>query len=208
MLQGEAEERTVRRVEAFSDVVIGFSLATLGLSLTFPEHAGDLVNKPGWFVSFVWAFALICMMWWFHHQILSTIFTPRVIPVLLNFVWLAVVVLAVYSNEVTVRLASEPASWQMHFVLFAIAFGLLAMQYYFGLLPGGAVVSQDVRWRARRQGSIMALWTGAFVLNSFWTFVVPWGRLTILAGSATIVSALVGTALILIYRRAAQSPSA
>ena len=39
MLRDEPEKEVVHRLEAFSDIVIGFSLAQLGLSLTLPARA-------------------------------------------------------------------------------------------------------------------------------------------------------------------------
>src|ERR1700674_3560753 len=130
LIREESDERTVRRFEAFSDIVIGFSLAQLGANLVVPGRGADLYSNPGWLVGFVWAFAMICAMWWFHHRIFASIFVPRTIPTLLNFVWLAVVVLCVYFTEVTVHLADDPVTWRTYFGLFALAYGLLAAQYY------------------------------------------------------------------------------
>jgi uncharacterized membrane protein len=172
----ESEERTVRRFEAFSDIVIGFSLAQLGVSLVLPGHAADLFTDPGWLVSFLWAFAMICAMWWFHHRIFSTIFVPRTVPVLLNFVWLALVVLCVYATQITAHFPQEPASWQMYFVLFALAYGLLAVQYYLGIRAGADALPSDMLLAARRQGSFMALWSAAFFVSSLFMFVLPWGQ--------------------------------
>jgi hypothetical protein len=41
-VRDESEKEVIHRLEAFSDIVIGFSLAQLGLSLTIPAHARDL----------------------------------------------------------------------------------------------------------------------------------------------------------------------
>jgi len=42
----EREARLVHRIESFSDLVIGFSLALLGLTLVIPAHATELLAHP------------------------------------------------------------------------------------------------------------------------------------------------------------------
>jgi hypothetical protein len=42
--QKRAPDRSAHRLEAFSDVVIGFSLAQLGLTLVIPAHAIEFVT--------------------------------------------------------------------------------------------------------------------------------------------------------------------
>lgn len=185
----ESEERTVRRIEAFSDIVIGFSLAQLGVSLTIPARGTDLFSNPAWLVSFLWAFALICALWWFHHRIFASIFVPRTIPVLLNFVWLAVVVLCVYATQITVHLPFDPVSWRMYFVLFALAYGLLAVQYYVGVRVRGAVLAAHVRLAAQRQATFMSLWAVAFAISSLAMFMLPWGAPVGLSIWATMITA-------------------
>ena len=210
----ESDERTVRRFEAFSDIVIGFSLAQLGVSLTIPAHGIDLYLNPEWLISFVWAFANICAMWWFHHRIFASIFVPRTIPTLLNFVWLAVVVLCVYFTEVTVHLADDPVTWRTYFALFALAYGLLAAQYYVGVRLGGTSLPPEMLLTARRQRSFMTLWTGAFTVCTLFVLLLPWGpgigpSLSITFTLATIASALMARYYRKLRERsAAQRPSA
>jgi hypothetical protein len=45
MIRDESEKEVVHRLEAFSDIVIGFSLAQLGLTLIIPRHAIDLFSN-------------------------------------------------------------------------------------------------------------------------------------------------------------------
>lgn len=87
------DERTVHRLEAFSDIVIGFCLAELGATLTFDQKTMTL--DPVGVIAFFIAFAIICSLWFFHHRLFQGLFRPRTLPIVLNFLWLAVVVLLV-----------------------------------------------------------------------------------------------------------------
>jgi hypothetical protein len=44
----ETEQRLIRRLESFSDIIIGFSLAQLALSLAIPKNGAlGLLENPG-----------------------------------------------------------------------------------------------------------------------------------------------------------------
>lgn len=124
----EREERLVHRIEAFSDIVIGFSLAQLGATLVIPAHAQDLIAQPGWIVLFFWTFALVCAMWWTHHRVFVAGFKPTPAALILNFVLLATIVLIVYFAQVFARI-STPHD------------GLVAGRLYFGALGVSALVT-------------------------------------------------------------------
>jgi uncharacterized membrane protein len=192
----ESDERTVRRFEAFSDIVIGFSLAQLGVSLVIPTRVIDLFLNPVWLFSFFWTFSVICALWWFHHRIFASIFMPRTLPVLLNFLWLAVLVLCVFAMQISIRLAYDPASWRFSFFLFACAYGLLAAQYHVGLRELAARLTQEARTALRRQASIMTVWTAAFAVATACVTFIPWGQATGYAIWATMFAAIVGTVLL------------
>ena len=125
----ESEERSVHRYEAFSDIVIGFSLAQLGASLVVPRQTIDLVHNPIWLLGFTWAFAMVCALWWFHHRFFASLFVPRPGPVLLNFLWLGVVILCVYSSQVWIHFPADLIALRIYFISFALAYGVLALQY-------------------------------------------------------------------------------
>ncbi len=99
----EARERDAHRIEAFSDVVIGLSLAQVGLSLVVPQHVDDLVKNPGWFAAFLWTFSLVCVLWWNHHRLFRSVFVPTRAAIFLNFVLLGSIVLLAYLAEVINR---------------------------------------------------------------------------------------------------------
>jgi uncharacterized membrane protein len=198
----ESDERTVRRFEAFSDIVIGFSLAQLGFSLALPARSGELFSNPAWLISFFYSFALICSMWWFHHRIFASVFLPRTLPILLNFFWLAIVVLCVFATQIMMRLPNDPEGWRFSFILFTLAYGVLALQYRLALVAPDASFSPETRAVAKRQSSFMILWTAAFAVAALMLIVVPWGQSAILAVWVPVIIAIaVNVALDRHYRR-------
>ena len=115
------DERFVHRLEAFSDIVIGFSLAQLGATLVIPPHPQTLLANPGWLFGFLWTFALVCSMWWNHNRVFRVPFHPTAPVLIANFVLLASIVLLVYFAEVFARSATPPDA-------------MLAARWYFGML--------------------------------------------------------------------------
>ena len=182
MQHDEPEERVVHRIEAFSDIVIGFSLAELGASLSIPRHGIDLFINPIWLLAFVWAFSLICIMWWSHRRLFSRWFVPQRLPIIVNFAWLAVVVLLVYATQLAVRLLDDVVVWRMYFTLYAVAYGLLALQYALWIRVDPPHATAEDRFGARRGRAFMLLWTAPFVMNAIYFFFLPWG-----APSGTLV---------------------
>lgn len=196
MVKGESEERSIHRFEAFSDIVIGFSLAQLGASLAIPAHPSDLFAHPMWLIAFLWAFAVICTMWWFHHRFFALLFRPRAAPILLNFLWLAVVVLCVYTAQISSRYLADVVVWRMYFVLFALAYGLLAMQYRIGIRLRGPDLTPDQLNSAYRQGAFMLLWTIPFTICALTVIVLPWGAASGLIIWATFIAAMVASRML------------
>jgi uncharacterized membrane protein len=153
------EESNIRRYEAFSDVVIGFSLAQLGASLRIPARAEDLFSDPGWILGFLWAFANICALWWFHHRLFATFWRPKTWPILVNFAWLATMTLTIYATQLTIHLG-DILVYRMYFALTALAYWILALQYYLCRNEAGGGELQSLR--ALRGIVMLGLWGGAF----------------------------------------------
>jgi uncharacterized membrane protein len=99
----ERAERLTRRIESFSDLVIGFSLALLALTLSIPPHIIDLVRNPWWLIAYFWTFAVISRIWFTHQRLFTRLFWPDPLSVALNFVLLAMVGLLVYFVQVFVH---------------------------------------------------------------------------------------------------------
>ena len=99
----ERDEYFLRRLEAFGDVVIGFSLALLALSLIVPNHAAGLVHNIEWLVAYVWTFAFVCAMWGSHYWTFRHVFVPTRLALFLNYAKLGLIVLLVYTLQVLLR---------------------------------------------------------------------------------------------------------
>lgn len=141
----ETQQRLIHRLEAFSDIIIGFSLAQLALSLAIPKNGAEgLLEHPEPLIAFVITFALVCGMWWAHHKLFVHYFVPIPVMVILNFITLAGVSFAVYSVQLMLHQApppppgARPASGHssMDFVFYlsslGVVYGLLGIQYLYG----------------------------------------------------------------------------
>lgn len=154
----ESEKHFTRRLEAFSDIVIGFSLAQLGAALVVSEDGFRHFLTPLGLLNFLLPFAIVCSAWFFHHRLFSQLFIPRTWPVILNFAWLASVVLAVFGAEAYTKLRSLPAM-RFYFACYAVVYGLLTVQYLIALRYASTRQSAAARLRAVRGATFMGLWT-------------------------------------------------
>ncbi|HEX8805420.1 MAG TPA: TMEM175 family protein, partial [Candidatus Aquilonibacter sp.] len=107
MTREERAERLTRRIESFSDLVIGFSLALLALTLSIPPHIVDLVRNPWWLIAYFWTFGVIARTWYTHQRLFTRLFWPDPLSVFLNFVLLAMVGLLVFFVQVFVHYRDE-----------------------------------------------------------------------------------------------------
>ena len=72
----EHDERYTHRLEAFSDVVIAFSLAQMSLNFGIPHRASDVYTHPVALTAFAVTFAVIVAFWWSHHRLFAEYFVP------------------------------------------------------------------------------------------------------------------------------------
>ena len=88
--------REVSRIEAFSDVVFGFALTLLVVSLEVPHTFTQLVSEMRGFLPFAICFAIFAQVWWLHHSFFRRYGLDDGITAALNFVLLFVMLLYVY----------------------------------------------------------------------------------------------------------------
>ncbi len=131
------EERLVHRLEAFSDIVMGFVLAEMALTLVIPKSiptpAGLLENIS----SFAVTFGLVAVLWYFHNRLFAIYFVPNALMVVLNFIMLGGLVVMGYVFSVAVRFIGTPgSSWLMGmwFECFGVVYGMLGIMYGIGVL--------------------------------------------------------------------------
>ena len=186
----ETEHHFTRRLEAFSDIVIGFSLAQLGASLTVPQNGAELIQHPGWFFGSVFAFSVVCSMWFFHHQLFSSYFVPTPAAVVMNFVWLGVVIFTVYITEVYVRLPTDETVLRMYFASYGLAYGLLGLQWVMASRYMKEPMP-EVKFRMRRGYAYMFVWAVPFAISFLAVTVLPLGD----AASLTIMFSFVAAGI-------------
>jgi uncharacterized membrane protein len=134
----ERAERLTRRIESFSDLVIGFSLALLALTLSIPPHIVDLLRNPWWLIAYFWTFAVIARIWYTHQRLFTRFFWPDSFSVFLNFVLLSMVGLLVYFVQVFVHYRDD----------FERVWAFIA---YFGVLGVLLTIVGVLHWRGVRR---------------------------------------------------------
>lgn len=107
MQDEERSLRLVRRIEAFSDLVMGFSVGLLGLTLVIPTHAAVLLLHPFWLVSYFVTFSLIALLWLRHQRLFSMYLVPLPACIFANFVFLSMLGLIVYFVQVFAHVRGE-----------------------------------------------------------------------------------------------------
>lgn len=142
MTHDERSEKLVRRIEGFSDLVIGFSLALLGLTLKIPPNITDLVNDPWWLIAYAWTFAVIAALWFQHQRLFSHFFSPHPLTIVLNFLALATIGLIVYFVQVFVHYHTSFEKVWAAFAYFA-ALGTTLLSFGILYLHG-----TRIRWNA------------------------------------------------------------
>lgn len=114
--------REVSRIEAFSDVVFGFSLTLLVVSLEVPHTFSELMGDMRGFVPFAVCFAIFGQVWWQHHNFFRRYGLDDGITATLNFMLLFVMLFYTYPlkfvfvgmfNEFTGHMQVHAASGQM-----------------------------------------------------------------------------------------------
>jgi hypothetical protein len=86
----------VSRIEAFSDVVFGFSLTLLVVSLDVPHTFTELLADMRGFIPFAVCFAIFALVWWQHHNFFRRYGLDDGVTATLNFVLLFVMLFYTY----------------------------------------------------------------------------------------------------------------
>jgi uncharacterized membrane protein len=160
------DEHLLHRLEAFSDIVIGFCLAQLTFSLRnpFSQGATGFTNL----YAFGLTFLLIVAMWWLHNRLFSKLFAINAVTVVANFIMLGALMLMIYFlggitasfNTPTMPDSVILSILRAWFLSAAVAFAMLCLMFGIGLWKRWSVVSRaDLRF-----GVFRAFNTGAATL--------------------------------------------
>ena len=107
----------VTRVEAFSDVVFGFALTLLVVSLEVPHTFNELLVDMRGFVPFAISFAILAQVWWIHHDFFRRYGLQDQLTIVLNFVLLFVVLFYTYPLKFLFAFMFEQATGHTGLVL-------------------------------------------------------------------------------------------
>jgi uncharacterized membrane protein len=149
------DERTLHRLEAFSDIVIGFCIAEMGLNLIVPKTAAQLPSIVVGTDGFVTSFVLIAIVWWIHHRLFKSIFVLNTAMVIVNFAMLGALVLMVYFQQICVHLIAigddVTVAVQLWLVSYSVVYALVAVMLWYGLRIRWRTLSEDdLRWALGR----------------------------------------------------------
>ena len=197
MQHEERAEKLVRRIESFSDLVMGFSLAFLALTLTIPPHITDLVSNPWWLIAYGWSFAIIAALWYTHQRLFSHYFWPEPGTIVLNFILLSMIGLIVYFVQVFVHYHDEfDRFWAFlaYFTAFGIALVSLGILYWHGVRRRWVHLDGDLRYIGTRyvirglgSGSCMLIGVAVCALRAGRTMSDVW-PLALLAFTGLVVT--------------------
>src|SRR5436190_13693643 len=96
-------ERFTHRLEAFSDLVFGFSLSLLATRLEIPASSAEVFDATHW-GTFVITFGMICAIWLAHYRIFRRRFVAEMPDVIVNFVFLLGIAVLPYAVQTLLRL--------------------------------------------------------------------------------------------------------
>jgi len=142
-------ERFTRRLEAFSDLVFGFSLSLLAARLDVPSSAAEILNG-GKVAGFVITFGIICLLWLEHYRIFRHHFVARPFDVIVNFIFLFGLASLPYALQTFLRFGTEPKSLDLYFGDIALILATLSTLRLRGLRQRGRALDETTRlgeWR-------------------------------------------------------------
>ena len=173
-------ERFTHRLEAFSDLVFGFSLSLLATRLDIPADPSQIFDPKRW-STFIITFGIICVLWLAHYRVFRHHFVPQIADVVINFLFLLGIAILPYALQTYLRFTNGRESLIFYFGDFGLVFAALATLRWRALLQRRGDPDPDLRlreWRATvRQytivlviiGCLIAMGMGAILRESFYS---------------------------------------
>jgi hypothetical protein len=141
-------ERSTRRLEAFSDIVIGLSLAQLGLTLVIPAHAIEFVTRPAGIFAFIVTFVVVGRFWWVNFFVFEHYFRPNRTMVAFNFIALGSLLLQIFALQLYLHFAplqEGVVASRIYFALFSLSYGTQGIMLALGLHYHWSTLSPQLR---------------------------------------------------------------
>jgi uncharacterized membrane protein len=107
------DERLTSRLEAFGDLVFGFSLSLIALRLDVPTHVEEILEPARW-ATVIITFALICRFWLEHYRIFRHQFVVRTPDMVVNFVFLFGIAILPYAVQTFLRFEMQRAPFSIY----------------------------------------------------------------------------------------------
>jgi uncharacterized membrane protein len=196
----ERDQHTVHRLEAFSDIVIGFCMAQVGLNFALPKGAPDVTAIWTNANFFLVSFFVIALLWWLHHRTFSTLFVLMPLTVGLNFALLASLVLSLYFLQVFIHAAQSGQNPLVFLRLwigsYLIVYALMGCLMLVGVvIRRGTLPTNDLRWTVGRL-VVIALSVVVFGYLTFSGFAAHPHDIVSLALAWALLMALTGRVLV------------
>jgi uncharacterized membrane protein len=165
-------ERFTHRVEAFSDLVFGFSLSLLATRLDVPAKLEEVFESTRW-GTFVITFGIICVIWLAHYRIFRHRFVARAPDVAINFVFLFGIAIMPYSVQTFLRFMPGQEAILLYFGDFALIFAALATLRCRALLqrrgdPDVAIRLKEWRETVRQYGIVFIVVASLLAMRGDW----------------------------------------
>lgn len=110
---GTGDERLTSRLEAFGDLVFGFSLSLIALRLDVPSRVEEILEPTRWLTVII-TFALICRFWLEHYRIFRHHFVVRTPDMVVNFVFLFGIAILPYAVQTFLRFEMQLAPFSLY----------------------------------------------------------------------------------------------
>ena len=107
------DARLTSRLEAFGDLVFGFSLSLIALRLDVPSRVEEILEPARWLTVII-TFALICRFWLEHYRIFRHQFVVRTPDMVVNFVFLFGIAILPYAVQAFLRFEMQRAPFSIY----------------------------------------------------------------------------------------------
>jgi uncharacterized membrane protein len=143
-------ERFTHRLEAFSDLVFGFSLSLLATRLELPAKVEDIFEATRW-GTFVITFGIVCVFWLAHYRVFRHQFVARAPDVVINFIFLFGIAIMPYTVQTFLRFMPGQDAILLYFGDFALIFAALATLRCRALLQRRGDADAEIRLKEWRE---------------------------------------------------------
>lgn len=103
--------KEVSRLEAFSDVVFGFALTLIVVSLEVPRTFDEMLVSMKGFLGFAVCFAILCWVWHEHHTFSRRYALEDGVTILLNLILLFVILFYIYPLKFLFTILTGGGRW-------------------------------------------------------------------------------------------------